>query len=178
MRWRLVDRVVAASPCAVKMWAKGGRLPWFWPAALRRLFEYSSAFVAGGNLLDEIDDAAPQFRIFDPHEGFGQSEAVGGRQEVGNVSRRGRFGQAFMAARGLCAGRAFKEKSDRDLENVRNLLKTTRADPVGALLVFLNLLESQTERVAELLLAHSQHHPAHANPASDMLVGWVGRLFC
>jgi hypothetical protein len=28
---------------------------------LRRLFEYSSAFVAAGNLLDEIDDAAPQF---------------------------------------------------------------------------------------------------------------------
>ena len=61
MRWRLVDRVVAASPCAVKVWAKGGRLPWFWPAALRRLSEYSSAFVAAGNLLDEIDDAAPQF---------------------------------------------------------------------------------------------------------------------
>jgi hypothetical protein len=43
------------------MWAKGGRLPWFRPALLRRLLEYSSAFVAGGNLLDEIDDAAPQF---------------------------------------------------------------------------------------------------------------------
>jgi hypothetical protein len=49
--------VVAAYPCAVKMWAKGGRM-------LRRAdrrAENSSALVARGNLLDEIDDAPAQF---------------------------------------------------------------------------------------------------------------------
>src|SRR5215469_16487483 len=83
-----------------------------------------------------------------------------------------------MATRCLSIGRALEEKSDRDLENVRNLLKTTGTDPIGALIVFLNLLERQPERVAEFLLAHRQHHPAHTNPASDVLVGRVWRLFC
>src|ERR1041385_7369406 len=83
-----------------------------------------------------------------------------------------------MAPGGLCIGCPFQEKGDRDLKNVRNLLQPTGTDPVRALFVFLNLLKSQAERIAELLLAHSQHHPAHADPASDMLVGRVWRLFC
>src|SRR5262249_10290674 len=98
--------------------------------------------------------------------------------EVGHVSRWGRLGQAEMATRGLSTRRAFEEKSDRDLEDVRDLLQTTGADPIGALLVFLNLLKSLAARVAELLLPHSQHHATPATAASDMLVGRVRRLFC
>jgi len=61
---------------------------------------------------------------------------------------------------------------------VRNLLEATGADSIGRFFVFLNLLKCQAKRVAEFFLAHPEHHPAHANPASDMLVGRVWRLFC
>jgi hypothetical protein len=37
-------------------------------------------------------------------------------------------------------------------------------------------LERETKRVAELLLAHAEHHPAHAHPAANMLVDWIGDL--
>ena len=57
-----------------------------------------------------------------------------------------------------------------------DLLQPARADAVGALLVFLHLLEGQTERVAELFLAHAQHHPAHAHAAAHMLVDRIGGL--
>src|SRR5262249_30790963 len=43
-----------------------------------------------------------------------------------------------------------------------------------ALLVFLDLLEGQTERLAELLLAHAQHDAAHAHPAANIFVNRVG----
>ena len=83
-----------------------------------------------------------------------------------------------MAAHHLRIGRTFEEKRYRDLKNMRNLLQAAGADAIGALLVLLNLLKCQTERVPKFFLAHSQHHPAHADPAPDMLVGRVWRLFC
>ena len=67
---------------------------------------------------------------------------------------------------------------DRDLKDMGDLLQPARADPIGALFVFLDLLKCQPERVAKLFLAHSQHHAAHTNATSDMLVGRVRRLFC
>src|SRR5687768_13674264 len=72
---------------------------------------------------------------------------------------------------------AFEEKRNRHLKDVRDLLQAAGADAVGALLVFLHLLEGQAERVAELLLTHAQHHAAHAHATPDVLVGRVGSLF-
>ena len=54
------------------------------------------------------------------------------------------------------------------------MLQPAGADPVGALLVFLHLLERQAKLLAELLLTHPEHHPAHAYPAAYVLVDWVG----
>src|ERR1044072_1573864 len=71
---------------------------------------------------------------------------------------------------------AFEEKRDRNAKDKRDLLKPARADAVGALLVFLHLLECQAEPIGELLLAHAKHHSAHADTRPHMLVGWV-RLF-
>ena len=58
----------------------------------------------------------------------------------------------------------------------RDLLQPARADPVRALFVFLHLLECQTERVAELLLTHPEHHAAHPYTSAHVLVGGIGRL--
>ena len=72
--------------------------------------------------------------------------------------------------------RAFEEKRHRHLQDMGNLLQAAGADAVGALLVFLHLLEGEAERVAELLLAHAQHHPTHAHPRAHVLVDRIGRL--
>ena len=52
----------------------------------------------------------------------------------------------------------------------------TRADAVRAFLIFLDLLERDAERIAELRLAHVQHHTAHTQATANMLVYGVGRL--
>ena len=36
-----------------------------------------------GHLLDQVDDAAAQLGVLDPHEGLDQCEPVGGREKIG-----------------------------------------------------------------------------------------------
>src|SRR4051812_24351703 len=112
--------------------------------------------VAAGDLLDEIHDAPAQLGIFDLHERLGQRQAVGRRQKLGHVSRRGRVLGAAGAARRV--GSAVEQEPDRNLQYIGNLLEPAGADPIGALFVFLHLLEREAESVAELFLAHRQHH--------------------
>src|SRR3954452_13266645 len=80
------------------------------------------------------------------------------------------------SARPSGPGRTFEEERDRHLQDNRYLLQSARADPVGAFLVLLDLLEGEAERVPELFLTHAQHHPAHTDPAADMLIDRVGHL--
>src|SRR5208283_1580705 len=114
-------QVVAASIRAVKMWAKCGRG--------RRRAKAASASVVNGDLLDKVDDAAPQFGVGDAHECFGESQAVRSGEKVGNVSGRGRLAHAVGTAPRPDGGRAFE---NLHLEDLRDLLKATRADAVGA----------------------------------------------
>ena len=73
-------------------------------------------------------------------------------------------------------GRALKKERYRDLQDMGNLLQPAGADAVGALFVFLDLLEGQSQRVAKLLLAHAVHHAAHTDPAPHVLVDGIGSL--
>jgi hypothetical protein len=52
-----------------------------------------------------------------------------------------------------------------------DVLQATGANAVHALLVFLNLLECQPERVGLSGLAHIEHEPPHTQAPADMLVG-------
>src|SRR6516165_2724145 len=69
-----------------------------------------------------------------------------------------------------------KEKGHRNLQDMGNLLQAAGADAVRALLVFLYLLESDSERIAQLVLAHGEHLAAHAHTVADMAVGGIGSL--
>jgi hypothetical protein len=53
------------------------------------------------------------------------------------------------------------------------MLKAAGANPVGPLLVFLDLLKRDAKILTEPLLAHPQHHAAKANPTSDVYVYWI-----
>jgi len=54
------------------------------------------------------------------------------------------------------------------------VLQAARADAVPSRLVFLHLLERDPEPVGESLLAHSEHHSAHPDPAAHVFVDGVG----
>jgi hypothetical protein len=63
------------------------------------------------------------------------------------------------------------------LQDTGHLLEPAGADTIGAFLVFLNLLKSQSERIAKFFLAQAQHQPAHPHSAAHVLVDWIRRLF-
>jgi hypothetical protein len=69
---------------------------------------------------------------------------------------------------------ALEEKRNRELKQVRKLLKAACTQPVCSFLVFLNLLECQANGICDVGLAHAEHHPSHPNTAADVLVYWVG----
>src|ERR1700726_2969936 len=52
---------------------------------------------ARGDLFGQFDDAAPELGVGDAREGTGQRQALGGRQKIGNVSRRAAFAKTLAA---------------------------------------------------------------------------------
>ena len=75
-----------------------------------------------------------------------------------------------------CRSGPVEQERDRHLNISEICWNAACADPVGSLLVFLNLLESQPQCFAEFLLAHAKHDAAHAHPAADIFVNRIGRF--
>ena len=73
--------------------------------------------------------------------------AVGIAEKVGDVGQRRAVAALSCAAERL--RRAFEEERHRNLEDMRNFLQPAGADAVGALFVFLDLLERQAELIAD-----------------------------
>ncbi len=71
-------------------------------------------------------------------------------------------------------GRFLVEELHRHAEHLRKIEQPARTNAVDALLVFLHLLERQTQLLAELLLAHAEQHAAKAHAAADMNVDRIG----
>jgi hypothetical protein len=53
---------------------------------------------------------------------------------------------------------------------MRHLMKAAGADAVGALIVFLHLLERQSQTIGQLRLTEVEHKSTHADAAANMVV--------
>jgi hypothetical protein len=93
------------------------------------------------------------------------------RQEVGHESGRPRFLEALF---GRCAGRILEEERDRDLQHGRDVLQPAGTDSIGALLVFLDLLESDPQAFSKFFLAHVLHHATQTDPPSHVYIDGIG----
>ena len=109
-----------------------------------------ASIVLVGDLLDEIDNAAAQLFVLDACERLDQRKPIRSGDEFGDIVRRRSFTHAAAAA--VKMRRALEEKRCRHLQDIGDLLQPAGADAVGALLVLLHLLESQTQRIAKLFL--------------------------
>jgi hypothetical protein len=87
------------------------------------------------------------------------------------------MGQTKQAGSSMCVrpehAARHEEERHRNLQDLGDVLQAARADAVHAILVFLHLLKTDTEPIAERRLTHVQHDPAHTYPAANMLVGGV-----
>jgi hypothetical protein len=104
-------------------------------------------------MLDKCNNGTTQLRIMNARESFDQRKAVRCGEEVAHVAwgfrfRLRQFGQT------RCARCAFEEERNGHLKDLAQPLQSARADAVGALLVFLHLLDRQTERDTDFGLAH------------------------
>src|SRR5690606_3542279 len=84
----------------------------------------------------EVDDLAADLGIADPHEGAVELQTFGAGQEIDDIGRLALFGQTLAGARSV-----LEEECYRNFEDRGDRLKPARPDTVGALFVFLDLLE-------------------------------------
>jgi hypothetical protein len=138
-------------------------------------------FIVSGKGGYEIHDSPAYFRVVDPGEREVQMQTFGGRQEIGDIGRIRIFRETQMARRGIYGclegRRPFEKEGRRNVEGSRNLLKPARADSVGALFVFLDLLKRQTQGVAQFFLTHAKHDAPHTDAAADVPVDRVRYFF-
>src|SRR5690242_12307587 len=74
------------------------------------------------------------------------------------------------------SGRALEEPRRCGVERLRDQVQAGGADAVGAVLVFLHLLETDAEGAAELVLAQPEQIAAQAYARADMDVDRSGAL--
>ena len=121
--------------------------------------------------LNKQNDGATQFCIFDTHKRLHQIQAICRGEEVAHVGGRGSFSRLPSRWPNARRGRrALKEKRNRHPKDLGDVLQSAGADAVGTVLVFLNLLECQSEGVCNIGLAHIEHKPPHSRAAAYMLI--------
>src|SRR5262245_60157056 len=118
---------------------------------------------------DEVDDAATQLGVLDVDERLVELDSLRARKEINHVMSRLPFGEPTRISRRRAA-RILEEERYGHGQDARDMLQAARANAIGALLVFLDLLEGDPEMLAELFLAHAQHHAAQANPTADVSI--------
>src|SRR5690242_7431684 len=127
--------------------------------------------IVAREFLDKLDDASPHPPVLYPHERLGERAPVARGEEFVHIGRRCSFSISLELPSVLWS--AFEKEGHRDLQDMRDVLQAARPHAVGALLVFLNLLGGHAEHLPKLFLAHSEHLPAHPDPAAHVLVDRV-----
>jgi hypothetical protein len=121
------------------------------------------------DLLDELNDRAPNLRVFDSSVCPYQGDPVGCREKSTYVARYRR--PTLWALREMqLTRRPLKEERYRHTKDVGQMLETAGTDAVGALLVFLHLLEGQSQTIRQLRLTEVEHKSTHADAATNMVV--------
>src|SRR5690348_3948234 len=127
----------------------------------------------GRKRLCQLEKAPLDLRIGDSQIGAHQLERLALHHRVRLIGLGGGFART---ARRWSLAQLFEKKRDRNVEHARQIVKPAGADAIGAALVFLNLLERQADRIAELFLTHPEKRAAQAHARAHMHVDRVGLI--
>ena len=116
----------------------------------------------------EHHDAAAQLVAGKLGKGLEHLHRIGRDQEIGHH----RAGDRAVAA----GRRIVEEVADWNLQNAGDLRQAARSDPVGAFLVFLNLLKGDADRIAQFGLGNAFRHTKDTNVLPDELVDGFNSL--
>ena len=106
------------------------------------------ALLVTSNLADKQHDASQELGVLNRHECLDECKTVRRGEEGGHIGWRG-----CLSDFSWLSWRTSKKEVYGDLEKLCDVLQSARAYSVRALLILLNLLERDTERVTQRLLA-------------------------
>src|SRR3954453_14388420 len=133
-----------------------------------------------GERFYQVNDPAAHLDVGDLDKGPVELKSFGTAAELDSESHRTILGKAAVGCQFL-AWRILEKEGDGDAEYGGNRLQAAGTDAIGALFIFLDLLERDAEILAQLFLAHSEHIAAKPDPASHVNVDGIGFLlvfFC
>lgn len=130
-----------------------------------------------GNRRYKFDDPLAGFGLVDARKSPVQLQAFGSRKKIHNILRRRAVRETVARGAGVrLVRRILEKKRGRHIQESGYLLQSAGADPIHAFFVFLDLLECDPERFAELLLAHIHEDSLHPNAIADMSINRIRRL--
>jgi len=114
--------------------------------------------------------------IADPIIGADEFQGLAPDHNV--TGQRGFTGFFRLDRRGMSRGNQLwrhvvEKEADRHVEDPAEIVEGAGTDPVHAALVFLNLLEAETEHIPERSLADAKQGAADAQPSADMPIDRV-----
>src|SRR5262245_60358415 len=131
-----------------------------WPALVFGVVQ--SVPVAQG--ANEIENAPTHFHVLDPHEGQAQLQPFTACKEFHHRWRLPGFGETARRSVGVSI---LVEEADGNAEDTGHLEQPAGSDPIDPLLVFLDLLEGQTQQLAQTLLTNTVKNNTHSYAVSD-----------
>jgi len=124
----------------------------------------TSSVVVVGNLLDQLNDGPPQTIMINSRECLQQAIGMWPGELVKN--------QLLVGVRHLVT--ALEQGRDRNIQKRCDLQQSPAANPISPLLVFLDLLERQTEFIRKLCLSELLLQTINPDIAANHLVDRVG----
>jgi hypothetical protein len=125
-----------------------------------------------GQRLREVEDPAAHRGALDLVIGPDKFGGVAPMQRVGIVAILRRLRETVGRGRSHRI-LVVEEELDRYVEYPAQLPNSAGADAIGAALIFLYLLEGQSDRLAKFFLAQAQHIASQANAGADMDIDWI-----
>src|SRR5262247_699184 len=125
-----------------------------------------SRLVFVGNLLDQLNDGQPQAIMINSPECLQQPIGMWPGELVKN--------QLLVGVRHLVT--TLEQGRDRNIQKRCDLQQSPATNPISPLLVFLDLLERQTEFISKLCLSEPLLHAMDPDIAADDPIDGVGRL--
>lgn len=125
----------------------------------------------------QLNQFAANVRLFNLRKGAVELKPLCGAQKVHQCGLAGAFPKTRLGAFIWRVGNVIEKEGDRNTEYPRHLPKPAGADSVGPFLVFLNLLECQTQLFTEFLLAEANENSPHADPSPNMHIYRIWSFF-
>ena len=119
----------------------------------------------------EIEDSLSYLGVAHGGESATQLKTFARDERLGDLALS--FVLSGVANAPRCRGNVREEVGDRDIEKIGKLLQATGADPIRPILVFLDLLGTDIERLAYRGLAHARDEPTHSHSGSNLRVDGV-----